>query len=288
MPPGQIAVSDLLEPGRRDHFGELALARKAADAFDEIGIGVAVAGDDLPEQRHDMKAVEIVERLQQRRHFGGEFEAHEPSARLQHPPRLGERRLDMGHVAQAEGDRIEIEAALGEGQPLGVGAQPLDAVEDALVERAGAADLEHTLVGVADDGAALDGRLRRERGAATRAARCRRCRRRRRSAAGPVAASARPPSRPSTADGCRRSSDRSSDRSAARRCRRRRAPAAPFPPRRHGDSRARRCRLSLPRSSGRKIPPSSRARHAAAGGRGKPSVECPNCPKSKPSGAAWR
>ena len=48
----------------------------------------------------------------------------------------------------------------------------------------------------------------------------------------------------------------------------RRAPAAPSRPRADGDSRARRRRLSLPRSSGRKIPPSDRARHAAAGGSG--------------------
>ena len=63
----------------------------------------------------------------------------------------------MGHVAQPERDRIEIEAAVGEGQPLGIGRQPFDAAEDAPVERAGAADLEHALVGVADDGAALGG-----------------------------------------------------------------------------------------------------------------------------------
>src|SRR5271154_6874304 len=105
-----------------------------------------------------MKAVEVVERLQQRPYLGGEFQTHETTARLQNTPRLGECDLDAGHVAQPKRDRVEIEAALGEGQPLGVCAKPLDAVEYALVERAGASDLEHALVGIADaaDRAAFD------------------------------------------------------------------------------------------------------------------------------------
>src|SRR5271169_3719447 len=153
--PREIAVSDLFEPGAGDHFGQLALARETANALDQIGISLAVAGDDLPEQGHDMKAVEIVEQLQRRPYPGGEFETNEAAAWLQYALRLGERGLDAGHIAQPKRDRIEIEAALGEGQPLGVGAQPLDAVEYTPVERAGASDLEHALVGIADDRAPL-------------------------------------------------------------------------------------------------------------------------------------
>src|SRR5271155_1053277 len=73
--PCQVAVSDLLQPGARDHLGKLALARKTADAFDEIRIGVAVAGHDPTEQRHDMKAVEVVKRLQCRHYLRRKFEA---------------------------------------------------------------------------------------------------------------------------------------------------------------------------------------------------------------------
>ena len=53
-------------PAPADHLGELALPREAPDALYEIGIGVAIAGDDLAEQRHDLEAVEVVERLQER------------------------------------------------------------------------------------------------------------------------------------------------------------------------------------------------------------------------------
>src|SRR5271167_102485 len=80
--PRQITVSDLFEPGVGDHFGQLALAWEPADALDQIGVGLAVAGDDLPEQRHDMKTVEVVERLQQRPYPGGEFETHEAATWL--------------------------------------------------------------------------------------------------------------------------------------------------------------------------------------------------------------
>jgi hypothetical protein len=48
--PRKITEFDLVEPGPCDHLGELALPREAPDAFDEIGVGVAIAGDDLTEQ----------------------------------------------------------------------------------------------------------------------------------------------------------------------------------------------------------------------------------------------
>src|SRR5580704_4769348 len=147
----QIAEPDAAKPRGLDQFRQRALRRKAADALGEIGIGVAIAGDDLAEQRQYPKAVEVVERLQQRRHGRGEFEAEKPSTWLQDAARLGEGALDPGHVAQAEGDRIEVERAVGEGQLLGIAAQPLDADENAIVERAGAAGFDHLAVGVADD-----------------------------------------------------------------------------------------------------------------------------------------
>ena len=47
--PRQIAEFDLVEAGSGDHLGELALPRETPDAFDKIGVGVAITGDDLAE-----------------------------------------------------------------------------------------------------------------------------------------------------------------------------------------------------------------------------------------------
>ena len=112
------------------------------------------------------------------------------------------------------------------GKPLGVGAHPFDPGENSLVERTARPIASIARTGVTDDDTGSAGR--RRAAAARRAARCRRCRRPHRAGAGPDAASARPPSRPSTSDGCRRSSDRSSGRSARRRCRKQRATSGAF------------------------------------------------------------
>ena len=45
--PRKIAELDPVEPGPGDHLGKLALPREAPDAFDEIGVGVAITGDHL-------------------------------------------------------------------------------------------------------------------------------------------------------------------------------------------------------------------------------------------------
>ena len=73
--PCQIAKFDLVEPGGGNHFGEFALPREAADAFDEIGIGVTVTGDNLAKVRNNLKAIEVVQRLQERSDLGSKFQA---------------------------------------------------------------------------------------------------------------------------------------------------------------------------------------------------------------------
>src|SRR6516164_4012493 len=61
--PRQVAKPDSFESGSVDHLRELALPRKAPDTFDEINVGVALAGHDLTEQRHKLEAVKVVEPL---------------------------------------------------------------------------------------------------------------------------------------------------------------------------------------------------------------------------------
>ena len=70
-------------------------------------------------------------------------------ARLQHAVRLGERPVHPGDVADAEGDGRRVEAVVGEGQRFGVAASPVEAGEEAAVDGAVAADLEHRRIGVA-------------------------------------------------------------------------------------------------------------------------------------------
>src|SRR3982074_1203715 len=72
---GQIAKLDPVEPGGGDQLRQFALCRKAADAFDEIGVGVAIAGDDLAEPGQELEAVEVVERLPAGGHPRGGIEA---------------------------------------------------------------------------------------------------------------------------------------------------------------------------------------------------------------------
>ena len=61
--------------------------------------------------------------------------------------RLAERRRDIGDVADAESDRIGVEEAIGEGQRLGVGLGPDEAVDAAFL-RALHAHFEHRRIDV--------------------------------------------------------------------------------------------------------------------------------------------
>ena len=112
--PRQIAKLDLVEPGAGDHLGELALPRETPDAFDQIGVGVTITGDDLAEQRHDLETVKVIERLKERSNLRREFQTHKASARFEHAARLGESRIDPSDVTQSEADRVEIDASVGD------------------------------------------------------------------------------------------------------------------------------------------------------------------------------
>src|SRR6516164_6398149 len=149
--PREVAKPHLIEPPARDHLAQLALPRETPNAFYEIGVGLPIAGDDSTEQRHDMKAVQIVKWLEERCDFGGEFETKKATAGLQRTTRLGKRRIDPGNVPQAKGDGVQISALVGYRKALCIGADPFDPRQDPLVESTGASDFEHSLARVADD-----------------------------------------------------------------------------------------------------------------------------------------
>src|SRR5215831_2253459 len=148
--PRQVAVFDLVETGTTDHFGQLALPRETRDTLDEIGISIAIARDDLAEQRHQLKAVEVVERLQKWCDFGRELQAEKPPARPQNSACLGERHIDPGNVSQPEPDRIEVHAAVGDGETLGVRTNPLDPAKNALIKRAIPPNRQHRIADIAN------------------------------------------------------------------------------------------------------------------------------------------
>ena len=64
MPPERLRYWTRAEAGRFDHRLELFLAGKGADAFDQIAIGLAIAGDDLADRRDGGKGIGIIDACQ--------------------------------------------------------------------------------------------------------------------------------------------------------------------------------------------------------------------------------
>ncbi len=81
------------------------------------------------------------------------------------PPGFNTRRASASAASirvtfrKSETNSVEVDAAVGDRQPLGIGAHPLDACEDPLIERAGAPDRQHRLADIANQGASLNGGL---------------------------------------------------------------------------------------------------------------------------------
>ena len=135
----------LAEARRLDHGGEGLLVGKAPDRFDEIPVGVGVAGDRAPHRRDRVEGIEVVDPVEHRRGNLTELEAEEASARLEDAPSFGQRPLDLGHVADAEGDRVGVEPPVGKGQRLRVALDEAQSVGPACgppLRRAALADLE--------------------------------------------------------------------------------------------------------------------------------------------------
>ena len=61
MPPGEVAIGDAVEAGILDHRGEARLVGKAADRFDQIFVGLGIAGHEPAERRNDVEGEELVE-----------------------------------------------------------------------------------------------------------------------------------------------------------------------------------------------------------------------------------
>lgn len=100
----------------------------------------------------------VVDRADERVGHLAELEAHEAAAGLEHAVGLGQRLVHVGHVADAEGDGVDVERVGLELQLLGVALGPGEEIAGLGQQPPGAllADLEHGRVDVADrDGRAL-------------------------------------------------------------------------------------------------------------------------------------
>ena len=224
-PQRHVAPGDVGEARPCACARQLALRREAADALVQIAIGLGVPGDERPKNGSAALGIGVVEAAERRRRHLAELQAVEAAARLQHAMRLAQRLVDVGDVAQAEGDRVGVERAVGERQGLGIARRPGEARQQPAIDGAVAADRQHRRVDVAD----------RDVGplalpAAGGGRRYRRCRPPHRGTSRPAAGSRRRPGRSSRAGGRRPTSGRSSGRSAAPRSRTPGAPCRPFPP----------------------------------------------------------
>ena len=141
---------------------QLLLGRKAADALHQIDIGVAVARHEPPHPGQDAEGIEIVELLELGQHHLAELQAEEAPAGLQHPARLGQGLVDLGDIAQPEGDGIGIDAAVGQGQGLGIARHPIDPGDDSAVDGPVAPDRQHGRGQIADDDPGARPRLRQK------------------------------------------------------------------------------------------------------------------------------
>src|SRR4051812_10473487 len=107
-----------LQPRRGNHVAEAIGMREAANRFDEIAVGVSVAGDELPEGGDSGEGISLVDPVEQRYVDIREFEAQKAAAVLQDAAGLGERAVDPRHVTDAEGNRIAVEGIVRERQGL--------------------------------------------------------------------------------------------------------------------------------------------------------------------------
>ncbi len=118
MPPDSRVKGGAIEPRRGDSRAEAVGVGEARDRFDEVAVGVALAGHPLAEARNGVKRIGLIRPIEQGHVDIGEFEAEKLAASFQHAPGFGQRLVDPRNVANAESDRIGVKYIIGERQIL--------------------------------------------------------------------------------------------------------------------------------------------------------------------------
>ena len=89
VPEGSIAIRDPAETCPLDHRGKTRLVRETGDRFDQVAVGLAVAGHQPPEGGDDVERVELVEPIETGHVDRRELKAQEAPAGLKDAERLG-------------------------------------------------------------------------------------------------------------------------------------------------------------------------------------------------------
>src|SRR3569833_1099378 len=92
------------EAGGADHVGERVGAGILADGFDQIAVGLGVAGDGTPELRDHVEGEHVVEPVEPGYFDAGKLKAQEAATMLEHAMGLSESEINPRHYADAEGD----------------------------------------------------------------------------------------------------------------------------------------------------------------------------------------
>eukprot|EP00321_Phaeocystis_globosa_P007454 CAMPEP_0118818962 /NCGR_PEP_ID=MMETSP1162-20130426/6567_1 /TAXON_ID=33656 /ORGANISM="Phaeocystis Sp, Strain CCMP2710" /LENGTH=248 /DNA_ID=CAMNT_0006749203 /DNA_START=48 /DNA_END=791 /DNA_ORIENTATION=- len=152
----QVGVAHVTEARLAHERGEGLLVGELLDALHQVLVRCGVVGHQPADLGYDVERVLLVRLAKQRVGHLAELEAHEAAARSEHAVRLGQRVGDPGDVADAEGDRVHVEALIVERQPHRVGDDPLQlgpagGSARAQLLRASLALIKHLLVDVGYD-----------------------------------------------------------------------------------------------------------------------------------------
>src|SRR5947209_5425321 len=82
-PAGQPLIARALQSGGRDHAAEAVGMRKAADGFDEVAVGIAIAGHDFADGRNRRERIGLIDAVKQRHIDIGKFETQKTAAVFQ-------------------------------------------------------------------------------------------------------------------------------------------------------------------------------------------------------------
>jgi hypothetical protein len=104
-----ISLSGHLKPSILDQTPELLLCREPLDTLHQILVAIAITSDNLPNQRDRAEAPLPIDSIQHGNLDLGELQARKHTTRLQHTPRLTQRRRHIREVPDAERHRVQIQ-----------------------------------------------------------------------------------------------------------------------------------------------------------------------------------
>lgn len=108
-----IPLSNIHETRLFYHPCKLLLRGEVLDRLDEVLIAVPVPRNELSHQRDDGERVLLIDGVEGRRGDLGELEAGEDTAGFENSVGGLESHGDTGHVADAEGNGVEVDGVVG-------------------------------------------------------------------------------------------------------------------------------------------------------------------------------